>query len=705
MKSLASCLAVLWALAAWSVAAEPRIRATFTSEPPKIDGRTDDPAWKAAAPATTFAQHEPVHGNPPGERTEVRVLWDAAHLYIAFDCDAANTKRVLASTTERDSPFFSDDHVGVYLDTFYDRRNCYAFLVNALGTQRDMRIANEGLNQSQSRFGDSSWDATWQAEVFRSEDRWSAELSIPFAVLRFDRNGDVWGINFWRNIEAVDQELTWADVGSRTYNVSKFGTIVGLEPSKLERGKLLAVTPYFTASPRQKTGEDFDLKPKGGIDFQYPLTGITFDFTINPDFAQIEADPSQVNLSDVELRLQEKRPFFLEGGEIYQAPIELFYSRRIEDLKAGAKMAGKLGSNEVAFVSAQAYDLDEQGAALDDLANYTAMRYKRDIMPSVGIGLLGANRQYPALDQTNGAGGFDANIRLPHDITIVGQIAANWDRNRTSLEGELPPAPGWHTDHAAFLRADWRTNTWRYSLMAADIGPDFLVDTGFIERTDRRGGRTELGYRRQFEDSFVSRVGWEFNYERLEDSTGSLRNERLSPEFNVGFGDLFFFGGPQRYYRVEDDGMVFRDETVELFTGYFPPEHVQVRVFQNLGYRDGARKWFISPALVVRPVTRWQIEYSQQREVKRRVSTQPWKLVNRVQRIQSRMQFTRDSFASGSFETDLAHERRFFVLFGTEYRPRSFFYIVYNERRFTEEGQRVTDRAVFLKLSYQAKVL
>jgi hypothetical protein len=705
-----SVLSFVFALALTrSAVSQPRVVATYTETPPTIDGVTDDPVWARSEVVRDFVQFEPVYGNPASERTEVRVLFDRFRLYIAFDCFTEVTKTTVYSVTQRDSPFFSDDYVGVYLDTFYDRRNCYAFLTNPLSTPRDMRIANEGLNQQQRMGGDASWDATWQVQTRRLPDRWSAEMAIPFSELRFDANGDVWGINFWRNIETLDQETTWADVGSRTYNVSRFGTLSGLDIPRLNRGKLLALTPYATLSPHKVTGSDAKLSPKAGLDVRYPLTSATIDVTMNPDFAQIEADPSQVNLSDVELRLTEKRPFFLEGGELYRTPIELFYTRRIEDLKFGAKMAGRVGSQNIALMSAQAFPVESPSVIRDDfgmVSNYSAFRYQRDVGSAVGVGLLAVNKHTPKLDRTNGAAGVDFSLRLPRDVTVVGNVATNWDKNRMPDIGQSP-VEGWKTDNAWVVDAGRRTNTWRYAITAGSFGRDFHADSGFIERVDRRGAKAEIGYRRQFENRLVNRIGWGLNYERLTNTAGTLTNERLNPEFNLGVRDFFVFGGPQRYSYIADDGNRYTNESVDIFFGWFPPKYIRYRMANNVGYREGSRKWFVNPTLSVRPTERWEVEYSLQREVQYEPKRDAWSVLQRVQRAQTRYQFSQTAFATGSVEKAfIGDDVRFFVLYGAEYRPKSFLYVVYNEHHWTDpEAKRWIDRAVFVKLSLQSKVL
>ena len=673
--------------------AAPSVRATYTDVPPTIDGVLDDACWARAEPTGEFAQYRPTYGNPPSESTEVRVVYDYTTLYIAFDCSIANTGEIIGSETQRDEGFYSDDHVGVYLDTFFDRRNAYAFFTNPLATQRDMRILNEGLGSSGRRGGDTSWDGTWEVRTERLDDRWTAEMAIPFSELRFDAKGDVWGINFWRGVEISEEDLTWADIGSRQYNISRFGDLHGLEIAKLETGQGLLLTPYSTLSPRKRASEDFEVAPKAGLDLRYPLTSLTMDVTLNPDYAQIEADPAEVNLSDIERRFAEKRPFFLEGGDLYRTPIEVFYTRRVEDLETGAKIAGRLGSQSVALMTTQATPFNEEDALREGRSNFTAARYQRDVGSRLGVGLVGVNKYSPddtrARDRTHGAGGADVTLRLPHDINMVAQAVGNWTREQD-----------WETDRAFLIQGERRSNTFRSGFRYFDTGRNFDSEAGFIPRLNRRGPGASVEYRLQ-RDGLVRRVSSELSGQRLTDADGVLMEESAEVDFMLSVSDFTVFFGPERrLHRDEDENVVYTDETVDLFFGWFPPRHISARVFNSVGYRDGERSWFMSPNVSLKPTEAFSLEYSMQREIRRPTSRSDWRQEWRVQRLQARYQFTQRSFLSGSAEMTADDESRFFVLYGSEYRPKSFFFIVYNE--IHEEGE--TDRALFVKLSYQAKL-
>ena len=173
------------------------------------------------------------------------------------------------------------------------------------------------MRRNSSNVGSAiSWDCDWSGHSAIYNDRWTAEFSIPFAELRFPKqNPDAaWGINFWRNDESQQEELSWVALGGRQYAVSQFGHLTDLPLDRLVTKRPLEVKPYGTLKPEQIGDQDPELNTAAGIDVRYPFSSVTVDFTLNPDFAQIESDPDLVNLSDIPLRFPEKRPFFLEGN-------------------------------------------------------------------------------------------------------------------------------------------------------------------------------------------------------------------------------------------------------------------------------------------------------------------------------------------------------------------------------------------------------
>ena len=315
----AGCLLPLW-LCSVSHSDAPILReieAVMTDSPPKIDGKLGDLCWKKATVSNNFIQYAPLPGAPATQATTVYLAYDQNRLYVGFECFKDDMNRLAANSTRRDARFFSDDYVEVFLDTYLDKRNCYAFALNPLGTQRDRRITNEGSNVRRGGSNPGSalaWDCDWDGRAAIHTDKWTAEFSIPFAELRFPKSSKasvVWGVNFWRHDESREEEQSWVNLGSREYAVSRFGHLTNLPTDTLATKRSLEIKPYGVAKPQQLNAQSPEMKADMGLDLRYPFSNMSVDFTINPDFAQIEADPDRVNLTDIPLRFPEKRPFFL----------------------------------------------------------------------------------------------------------------------------------------------------------------------------------------------------------------------------------------------------------------------------------------------------------------------------------------------------------------------------------------------------------
>src|SRR5213592_2453320 len=338
-----------------------QIVAVRTTKPPVIDGEIGEDEWKAAAVVTSFIRYEPRRGDGSDVRTEALVLYDAGHVFVAFR--AWDPEPITAELTQRDADLFTDDAVAVVLDTTFDRRSGYYFMTNALGTQADGRIADDG------RSSESSWDAPWQSAARRTDYGWSAEFSIPLSSVRYTA-GDrqTWGINFGRSRRRTLELSFWSGPLDNQWRVSQAGRLMSLSvPPPLDR--IQVVQHGLTRLQDRVT-----LHCEAGIDARYALTPTTSVYgTLLPDFATIEADQEQVNLTRFELTLPEKRQFFLEGQEQFNQRFRTFYSRRIEEITAGSKLLGKQGPWTMVLLSAESKP-DSGG----ERANYTVARAQRD---------------------------------------------------------------------------------------------------------------------------------------------------------------------------------------------------------------------------------------------------------------------------------------------------------------------------------------
>ena len=475
-----------------------QVTAVQTTTPITIDGVLDEDAWARATPAADFIQADPIEGAPATEITEVRVAYDADYLYIGAAMHDSDPGRIVVNELRKDFAGRDQDTFEVLLDTFADRRNGFVFTTNARGAKADTQIANEGRDVN------PNWDAVWWVESRRTADGWTAEFRIPFKTLRFEAgDGRTWGINFARRVRRKNELSYWSPV-SRAYTIyraSSAGTLDGLPP--LQNGRNLRIKPFLAAGAVRAVGEGgFDRDLSAGVDVKSGITpSLTFDATINPDFAQAEADEQQVNLTQFSLFFPEKREFFLENAGIFyigdiprnkrtvsrfsppEEDVLLFFSRRIGltdageqlPLYGGARLTGRAGAFGVGAMTMQSQE--DQGREGN---NYTVARVRRDVLKSSDVGAIFLSRQ-PAGNSSdfNRVAGIDANFRFFKSFSI-NSFAARSD------------TPGVTTNQdAGKIAIGWEDSLKRLGASIMKIGEGFKDDMGFVRR---------VGVTRQFFD-------------------------------------------------------------------------------------------------------------------------------------------------------------------------------------------------------------
>jgi hypothetical protein len=328
-----------------AAAVEPvRLVSASVGESIAVDGRLVEESWAAAAVAADFVQQRPAGGAPASLPTEVRVLQDQHAIFVGARLFDPQPDSIIAQLARRDEAVPSD-WFWVFLDTFLDHRNAFGFGVNAAGVQRDVRLFEDTRE-------DASWDAVWSAAVQRDADGWTVEMRIPLSELRYvpGAASPEWGVNFRRDIARLDEVATWAPTpqGSAR-NVSSFGTLALHGPVPLKRD--IEVLPYVVSRVEHSPGDADDpwrgvmrTGLSAGADIRMGIgRGLNLAVTVNPDFGQVDADPSQLNLSAFETFLAERRPFFVEGAEVFQLAHPTFprllHSRRIGRAPQGAAPA------------------------------------------------------------------------------------------------------------------------------------------------------------------------------------------------------------------------------------------------------------------------------------------------------------------------------------------------------------------------------
>jgi hypothetical protein len=412
---------------------------------PVIDGKLDEAAWQQAAVLKDFYQIQPGDNIEPSKRTETLIGYDTKFLYIAFRAFDERDK-VRATVPKRDN-IFDDDYVGMFLDTFNDQRKAYAFFFSPLGVQAD-GILTDGINE------DYSLDILMESKGEVHETGFTVEIAIPFKSLRYEAGKDkLWGAHFFRRIKRFNNELdSWMPFSrDKSGTMNQAGHITGLEGISTER--TIELIPSLTIS---ETGKRVRTLPSSllrsnsaltdpgrfvnqPIDFDPGLTAklgisstMTLDLAVNPDFAQVEADATVVTANQrFPIFFPEKRPFFLEGIDIFQTLISAVNTRAIIDPDLAVKLSGKSGRNTYGIMLASDNapgNFSEEERAdpdlfpsierfLDKNAHIGVLRLKRDIGKENNIGLLATT--YNFIEKHNDMGGFDARFRLNPKTTLI----------------------------------------------------------------------------------------------------------------------------------------------------------------------------------------------------------------------------------------------------------------------------------------------
>ena len=481
------------------------IPAVKVDHSPKIDGVLDDQVWSRAALVQDFLQQEPREGETATERTEVRVMYDGKNVLIGVHAFDALPSAIVATEMRRDSDRLMDeDNFQLILDTFNDSRSGYMFVTTPLGAKLEQQISEEG--EGNTRAGlinanvNKNWDGLWDVAATITDDGWTAEIAIPLTTLRFPDTGQQsWGINFMRNIRRKNEQVYWAPI-PKAYSLTRVslgGSLVGLQA--LDHGLDLKLKPYVVSGVRANRiiagSENTSFLRDVGLDAKYGVTGgMSLDVTVNTDFAQVEVDEQQVNLTRFSLLFPEKREFFLEnagqfkvgtGGTFTSSTVEtdLFFSRRIGLSDSGApipiigggRLAGKQGRHSVGLL-----DIQTDSAFGRPGDNFLVARYSSDVLQRSRVGAIFVNKETMGGEgHYNRTIGADANIVLGKSLQLNSFVAKT---DTPGLSGK---------DTAMFGRIAYRDPAWNVWLNYLDVGDNFNAEVGFVQR---RGVKTTKAY-------------------------------------------------------------------------------------------------------------------------------------------------------------------------------------------------------------------
>ncbi len=472
-------------------------------ERPNVDGRVDEAEWAAAPAFSNFIQQEPNEGQTATERTEIRFLIDLQNLYVAVASFDSEPDKIVVSESRRDADLGDTDSIQILLDTFNDGQNAFVFGTNPFGIEYDGQVMAEGqAGRTFSGGINTDWNADFVVRSQTTERGWEAEFAIPLKTLRYNPGEDrTWGVNAMRNIRRKNEQVFLAPV-PRGYNLQRVSVAAKLNGLSLPERREIKLLPYAIGSindDRTLRTDTVDRNADVGLDLKWGVrAGLTFDATFNTDFAQVEADEQQVNLTRFPLFFPEKRPFFLENAQLFQLgqsqSIDLFFSRRIGlssggqpiDIVAGGRLSGKLGGYNVGLLNMQTNEAvnSRTGETIAPANNFSVLRLQRELGRS-NFGAMFVNRQgvgrlAPAED-FNRAYGVD----LAWQATTNGRLFAFLART------DSPQRKG-GSDYAGRLFYTYANSFQNTSVGVAQVGERFNPEAGFLPRRAFR--RVEARY-------------------------------------------------------------------------------------------------------------------------------------------------------------------------------------------------------------------
>jgi len=696
------------------------VHAVETATPVRIDGALDDEIWQRARPVAGFVQSEPRDGQPATEATEVRVAFDRTNLYIAATLHDSDPHGVV-NDIRKDFRTSDQDTFEVIIDTFADRRNGFVFMTNREGARADQQVANEG------REINTSWDAVWFVRTRQTDEGWTAEMAIPLRSLRFDRDGGgPWGINFSRRIRRKNEVDFWSPV-PRAYNlarVSMAGNLGGLPA--LTPGRNLQVKPYVLASAVRETGGGaFDAGADIGLDVKYGVTpALTLDVAVNPDFAQVEADEQQVNLTQFSQFFPEKREVFLENSGIFYVgdaarnnrvtltptPDEdllLFHSRRVGlradgtpiPILAGARLTGNAGGFNLGLLSVQV-----QSTETSPDNNYTVLRTRKNILSGSDVGAIFMTRQ-----STNDAGDYNRVYGADANIRFFGNLDWNSYVIKTSTPGFDDSQYAWRTS----LNREGNFFHGKGGVMA--LGEHFNDELGYYRRTGARKWFTDIGIRprptalqRRGIRELHPHIVW--NY--YTDLSGQMIAKRLHT------GNTFFFnnGGYSEvsvnpeYQQIDRPLRLSRHAPTVPPGGYgwneyqlrFNSDPSRVLSFSFTGIVGGlwsGTQRTINAGVTVRPSYRFRMSLAVQR-TDADLGVPDSDFVTAVWTMRANYSFTTNMFLDSLLQYN--HDRDQLnanLRFNLIHRPLSDLYVVFNEQRFTADHAPTPGRGFIVKFT------
>ncbi len=670
------------------------LSAVRTEVPPEIDG-VIEAVWARADSATGFIQMAPDEGKPSTERTVVYLLYDDQSLYIAFKCFDSEPEKLVLRVTPRDQGGSSNDNVGIILDTFNNKTTGYGFVVNAKGVQSDGYFSSDGRSK------DPSWDGVWYSAARVTDFGYVVEMKIPFRSIRFKRDLSVWGINFFREISRKREWVFWTpQKRNEGLRISGSGQLIGIHPGQI--GLHLEVYPVALTRYEKSSGSLHT-----GLNLSwFPTSSSSLHLTVNPDFAQVEADPYRVNLSKYELYLSERRPFFVEGANLFNClggMPHLFYSRRIGKrlpggkevpILAASKLTARPGRFEIGTLGAvtgQVEYSEDDSVCTEPQSWFSVLRVKRRFLKNSELGLLYAGKEG---DGFNRVEALDGELRTGG--LRFGFVTAHSDKK------------GRKGAYGGKIDFSWTAKNLRLGGYIQNISSRFDIDQiGFFPWV----GRKELGIWGGpvfYNQGPFKQISLFFNGWCQREFAEPYPEYSLSSGFNLNFvnnwGCHFGSGTGKRYEEGErysrwhtsfwmwsdwakrfsaSSGFWYNSRSYNYSRKYFAPN----------GGAGLNLRWQINPGLRLNLSANNATEFKPNGAIKK---------LNWISHLTLQYALDKDLhlrvWLEPNFATDI---HRVSILLSWNFRPKSWVYLAFNESRNNAEGKmKLENRIAVFKVRY-----
>jgi len=463
----------------------PEVVATRTELTIKVDGLLDEPVWATIKPITEFVQRLPLDGGEPTEKSEMRVAFNNNFIYFGFTFFDSEPEKVRATILNRGGWIHRDDKLEIALDTYHDRRNAYLFEMNPLGTQDDALITDE----NRPGLDEWAWDGVYISEGNVTDFGWVLEVAIPWTTLRFPNKDELtMGLAIKRYINRKNESVIWPHIGleysSDIYQVSQYANLKGLK--NIKRSKDIKIKPFAIGGTQNQITDEKTVNDNignGGGDIYYGLkSNLTLNLTYNTDFAQVEADNAQINLTRFNLFYPEKREFFLTRSKLFafgnSRQTEVFFSRKIglnQDVVGGARLFGQIGKTSIGA-------LNIHTRADGDLpaTHYNAIRLRKDVRDRTTVGAIITDVSSKGV--RNSVYGIDGQMRFWGNSSVSAWYSQVDD---TSLVG--PSA-------ASMIKLDLRNDRYFLTTGQHRVDEDFRPGLGFVQRQDMIGTGVIAGF-------------------------------------------------------------------------------------------------------------------------------------------------------------------------------------------------------------------